>query len=154
MHPEMPVRVLSTTRHSHLFKLAHANDVGYDLPLLIDNPSGCQTLQHGVTYDLSTGISILMSRDIGARIVSRSSTFFRLGIEVYEGLIDPGYTGELKIIVTNRTGVPVTLHDGQRIAQVVFFPVVRPILVAVSEFPDVQHGYSHRGSDGFGSTGK
>jgi dUTP diphosphatase len=145
-------REISETLHDEGFrpdlvlKTAKQHDIGHDLPLWL--PEGDVVLEPGRRLDLPTGLRICLPQTLGARIVSRSSTFFRLGLEVYEGLIDPGYTGELKVMILNRTERPVTVKDGQRLAQVVFFPAIRPRLCAVPEFPKTD-----RGEDGFGSTG-
>ncbi len=142
------VMVRSTSPHKRMFQTANPDDVGFDLPIHLEGIPSMNILNHS-RKDLPTGIYILLPPDIGARIISRSSTFFTYGLEVYEGLIDPGYTGELRVMVMNRSGEMVRVHDGQRIAQVVFFPVIRPVLIEVAEFPPTA-----RGTKGFGSTGK
>jgi dUTP pyrophosphatase len=64
------------------------------------------------------------------------------------GTIDCDYRGEIQIILANLGSEPVTLERGQRIAQLVFAPVVRAVFERVAELPS-----SHRGEGGFGSTG-
>ncbi|MDO5756147.1 MAG: dUTP diphosphatase [Rhodobacterales bacterium] len=68
------------------------------------------------------------------------------------GLIDPDYTGEILISVWNRNppGMPpIELHPGERIGQMIFVPIVRPVFDLVEEF----HTPTARGAGGFGSTG-
>ena len=65
------------------------------------------------------------------------------------GLIDSDYQGELKVSLWNRSDTPYTIELGERIAQLMIQPVVRPALHIVSEFE-----LSDRGAGGFGHTGK
>ena len=67
------------------------------------------------------------------------------------GLIDPDYTGPILVSAWNRTrhGEPITLQPGERFAQLMFVPVIRPTLHSVEAFSVV----SARGIGGFGSTG-
>lgn len=64
------------------------------------------------------------------------------------GLIDADYQGPLKISLCNRSAEPITIEPGDRVAQLVFMPVVRAELTRVDEFVS-----SDRGAGGFGHTG-
>ncbi len=69
------------------------------------------------------------------------------------GLIDPDYAGPLLVSAWNRNppgGQAVELRPGERFAQLLFVPVVRPELRVVEAFS----ARSGRGSQGFGSTGR
>lgn len=68
------------------------------------------------------------------------------------GLIDPDYTGQIFISAWNRNpagSAPIVIEPGERIAQLLFVPVVRPELRVVDEFSSA----TARGAGGFGSTG-
>ena len=66
------------------------------------------------------------------------------------GLIDPDYTGPIMVSAWNRgSDEAVTLQPGERFAQLMFVPVIRPSLQVVDAFS----GVSQRGAGGFGSTG-
>jgi dUTP pyrophosphatase len=69
------------------------------------------------------------------------------------GLIDADYTAQCFISAWNRnpagSGLEITINPGDRIAQMLFLPVVRPDFVVVDEFS----APSDRGAGGFGSTG-
>ena len=67
------------------------------------------------------------------------------------GLIDPDYTGPVMVSAWNRnvSGPPIVLQPGERFAQMMFVPVVRPALRMVETFSVA----SQRGEGGFGSTG-
>jgi len=136
----------------HGLKRGYRTDAGFDLAVKGDQiVQGCD-LANGdalpIRALLTTGVAICMDEGTACRIVSRSSTWDRHKLLVYEGLIDPGYQGELLIGVLNFSELPVKIADGDRIAQVVFFPVIEPCLVHVGDFPETE-----RGTRGFGSTG-
>lgn len=64
------------------------------------------------------------------------------------GVIDSDYRGEWKVILMNTTEETFQINPGDRIAQVVFRPTLRPSFEAVDSLSDTQ-----RGVGGFGSTG-
>ncbi len=65
------------------------------------------------------------------------------------GLIDSDYQGQLYVSCWNRGSDTFTVEPGERIAQMVFVPVVRAGFEVVGEFAD-----SDRGAGGFGHTGR
>jgi dUTPase len=126
-------------------------DVGYNLPssenhFWID----CQ----GDVVSIRTGIRMRLNENVYARIVTRSSAADK-GFHVLEGTIDCGYTGELfirAIVMKSRVSIGV----GESIAQVIFTPVVHPLLENVTHVPEksnpIHCARTHRGTRGFGST--
>lgn len=87
-------------------------------------------------------------------VVPRSGLGHRSGIVLGNlvGVIDADYTGPLLISVWNRNPPgtpPVPIRPGDRIAQLVFLPIVRPVFELVADFSRD----SERGGGGFGSTG-
>lgn len=89
-----------------------------------------------------------------AVIAPRSGLGHKKGLVLGNGLgvIDADYTGPLMVSVWNRNPIgsePVVIRPGERIAQLMFLPVVRPLFEVVAEFS----GHSERGAGGFGSTG-
>ena len=70
------------------------------------------------------------------------------GLTTLAGVIDPGYRGELKVVITNLTGEPQTIAPGHRIAQL---RVVERIQASFEETDDIAE--APRGTRGFGSTG-
>jgi dUTP pyrophosphatase len=87
-------------------------------------------------------------------VVPRSGLGHRSGLVLGNlvGVIDADYNGPLLISVWNRSvagSMPVRIKPGDRIAQLIFVPIARPILNFVDSFSKD----SERGSGGFGSTG-
>ena len=113
-----------------------------DSPLLIP-PSACELIQTGIAIDI---------RDpaVAAVILPRSGLGHKHGIVLGNlvGLIDSDYQGQVFVSCWNRGCEEFTVHPGDRIAQMVFVPVIRPQLIEVEEFAP-----SARAEGGFGHTG-
>ncbi len=88
---------------------------------------------------------------IAALILPRSGLGHKQGLVLGNlvGLIDPDYTGPIMVSAWNRGLAPITLNPGDRFAQMMFVPVLRPVLQPVGAFTVT----SDRGAGGFGSTG-
>ncbi len=101
------------------------------------------------------GIAVHMGHSgMAALIVPRSGLGHRQGLVVGNlvGVIDADYTGPVLVSAWNRaeagTG-PVVIQPGDRIAQMIFVPILRPAFTVVDAFS----GSTARGAGGFGSTG-
>jgi dUTP pyrophosphatase len=115
-----------------------------DAPVVI-NPGDAPAL-------ISAGFAVhIADPHIAALVLPRSGMGHKKGLVLGNlvGLIDPDYTGPIMVSAWNRGTAPVTLSPGERFAQMMFVPVVRPVLNPVEEFSRV----STRGAGGFGSTG-
>ena len=85
-----------------------------------------------------------------AQVRPRSGLAAKWGVTVLNapGTIDSDYRGELGIMLVNLGQEPFTVHDGDRIAQLVIAPVCRARMVEADSLPNTE-----RGEGGFGSTG-
>ena len=113
---------------------------------------GDVTLKAGARQVLPTGVAIaLPSADYVALICARSGLASKHGITMANGVgvIDSDYRGELRVALFNESDTDYTIHDGDRIAQLMVLPVVRPTLEFVEELDETE-----RGAGGFGSTGR
>ena len=109
-------------------------------------------LRPGQTELLPTGIAIHISDPgLAAVLLPRSGLGHKHGIVLGNlvGLIDSDYQGQLYVSCWNRGSEPFTVEPGERIAQMIFVPVVRPGFEVVEDFAD-----SKRGAGGFGHTGR
>ena len=91
---------------------------------------------------------------VAALVLPRSGLGHRKGLVLGNlvGLIDPDYTGPILVSAWNRNPAgtePITLLPGERFAQLMFVPILRPALSLVDAFS----ASTSRGSGGFGSTG-
>ena len=131
---------------------ATKDSAGMDLRACIKKP--IQLLpQH--TELIPTGIAVhMLMNDMAAMILPRSGLGHKQGIVLGNGtgLIDSDYQGQLFVSAWNRNSfdaMPYTIHPGDRIAQLVFVPIITAVFNVVDEFEE-----SERGEGGFGSTGK
>jgi dUTP pyrophosphatase len=100
---------------------------------------------------VSTGLSIEIPPGYEAQIRPRSGLAIRQGITCLNspGTIDADYRGEIKVILINLSNEPQLIHNGDRIAQMVFQKVEKVDWLTVNILAD-----SGRSDSGFGSTGK
>ena len=127
---------------------ATAQSAGMDLRAMVEQ---ALTLEPGDAQLVPTGLAIHIGDPaLCAVIVPRSGLGHRQGLVMGNlvGLIDADYQGPLMISLWNRGRLPVTIAPGDRVAQLVFLPVVRATLREVDAFTD-----SARGQGGFGHTG-
>ena len=151
---EFELRILDPRLHEWGLPAYHSDmAAGLDLRACLDAPVAIAP-QAPATM-ISAGIAILIGRpDIAAFILPRSGLGARTGIILGQsvGTIDPDYAGPWIIPIINRNAAgtePVTIQPGDRIAQAVFLPIIRPRLRIVAEFSSA----TGRGAGGFGSTG-
>jgi dUTP pyrophosphatase len=126
---------------------ATAGSAGLDLCACLDE---AVELKPGETLLIPTGLAIhIHDRQLAAVILPRSGLGHKHGIVLGNlvGLIDSDYQGQIFISCWNRGDRAFTINIGERIAQMVFVPVVQVEFEQVSEFSQ-----SLRGSGGFGHT--
>ncbi len=125
---------------------AHPGDAGADLVTTHD-----LTLDPGERALAGTGIAIALPDGYAAFVHPRSGLAARHGVSIVNapGTVDAGYRGEIKVCLVNLDPAePVTLHRGDRIAQLVIQRVEKARFVEVERLPG-----SARGDGGYGSTG-
>lgn len=101
---------------------------------------------------LPTGIAIHISNpEITAMILPRSGLGHIFGIVLGNsvGLLDSDYQGQIMVSIWNRSKKEYTVQPGDRIAQMVFVPVIRPVFNVVNNFTIS----TERGKKGFGHSG-
>ncbi len=109
-------------------------------------------IQPGETHLIPTGISIYIGDpNLTAIILPRSGLGHKHGIVLGNlvGLIDADYQGPLMVSCWNRGQTAYTMTPGDRIAQLVFLPIVRAQFEVVEAFTATE-----RGAGGFGHSGK
>jgi dUTP pyrophosphatase len=125
---------------------ARSDDAGMDLLAAAD----C-SLEPGDRAAVPTGIAIAIPPGYAGFVHARSGRALREGLALVNapGLIDSGYRGEIKVIVTNLDArAPIHIKRGDKVAQLVIQPVVGVRLDEVDTLP-----MSERAEGGFGSTG-
>ena len=121
---------------------------GMDLRACIDESL---EIKPGETHLIPTGIAIhIGDPGLAAVLLPRSGLGHKHGIVLgnLTGLIDSDYQGQLFVSCWNRGDITFTVNLGERIAQMVFVPVVQASFEIVDNFDE-----SERGEGGFGHTG-
>ncbi|WP_188008753.1 dUTP diphosphatase [Grimontia hollisae] len=127
---------------------ATEGSAGLDLRAVLDAPL---TLEPGQTELLPTGLAIhIADPSLAATILPRSGLGHKHGIVLGNlvGLIDSDYQGQLMVSCWNRGNTTFTVEPGERIAQLVFVPVVQAEFNIVETFDETA-----RGAGGFGHSG-
>lgn len=114
-----------------------------EAPMIL-NPGECQLIPTGIAIHIG-------DPGLAAVLLPRSGLGHKNGIVLGNlvGLIDSDYQGQLMVSCWNRGKEPFTVNIGERIAQMVFVPVVQAALEIVDDFES-----SQRGAGGFGHTGR
>jgi dUTP pyrophosphatase len=129
---------------------ATAGAAGMDLRACIAAPV---RLGSGERRLFPSGLAIdIRDPGLAAMVASRSGLSLKHGIRVAQGLgvVDADYHGEIGIILINDGAEDYTVQPGERIAQLIFMPVVQVDLHYVEDFTTM----TERGAGGFGHTGK
>lgn len=156
VEPEIEVKILDQRIHtwgmpSYKTELS----AGIDLYACCDEPIAVQPNAKAIL--VPTGLSVHMdtTKFFGA-IVPRSGTGHKQGIIMGNtiGVIDADYQGQMFLSLWRRSNgenddSPIWIMPGDRLAQLIFVPVVRPIFKIVDEFASS----TIRGAGGFGHTG-
>ncbi|WP_375752214.1 dUTP diphosphatase [Vibrio sp. HN007] len=128
---------------------ATEGSAGIDLRACLDE---ALTVEPGETHLVPTGMAIhIADHNLAATILPRSGLGHKHGIVLGNlvGLIDSDYQGQLMVSVWNRGQTTFTIEPGDRIAQLVFVPVVQAEFNIVDDFDATK-----RGEGGFGHSGK
>lgn len=128
---------------------ATPGSAGLDLRACLDQPL---TITPGDTTLLPTGLAIhIGDANLCATVLPRSGLGHKHGIVLGNlvGLIDSDYQGQLMVSMWNRGQESFTINPGDRIAQLVFMPVIQAEFNIVSDFEQ-----SERGEGGFGHSGR
>ena len=125
---------------------AHATDAGLDLY----SSRGCP-INPGERRLVSTGVHVSIPPGYVGMICPRSGLAHKHGLTVLNapGIIDAGYTGEIKVNLHNTGDALQHVDAGDRIAQLVITPIADARLVQVDSL-----GTTERGDSGHGSTGQ
>lgn len=99
---------------------------------------------------IPTGISVALPPGVEGQVRPRSGLAARHGVTCLNspGTIDPDYRGEIRVLLVNLGSEPFSVRRGDRIAQLVFSPVLRVSLRVVDDLDATR-----RGEGGFGHTG-
>ena len=138
-----PVGVLLKQPEAKTPTRTNSTDAGWDLYSVEDciiPPKQRKTI--------NTGIAIEMPSNMAGLIWPRSGLSVKHGLDVLAGVVDAGYRGEIMVCLYNTSFESVEIHNGDRIAQIIFQEVPHVTMVVQETL-----GSSQRGDNGFGSSG-
>jgi dUTP pyrophosphatase len=122
---------------------ATSDSAGYDLTSAVD-----AIIPPNDRLAVATGIAIGLPEGTYGRIAPRSGLAFKHGIDVFAGVIDRDYRGQVLAILYNSGDQPFVIKTGDRIAQLILEVIKTPDVAIVLDIDDTA-----RGTGGFGSTG-
>ena len=145
------VRILDPRIGTEFGLPEYASDgaAGVDMRACVDEPL---QIDAGETHLIPTGIAVhIGDPGLAAVLLPRSGLGHKHGIVLGNlvGLIDADYQGQVFVSCWNRGTDSFTIHPGERIAQMVFVPIVRAHFEVVESFRE-----SPRGEGGFGHSGR
>lgn len=139
----MKIKIKKLKENAKLPKYHHPGDVGMDLFAMDDFvilPGEHCKIEHGFALEFPIGY---------AAIVLDKSSFAKAGLKTLGGVFDAGFRGEYNTGLVNLSDKPYTIEKGDKVSQLVIFPVA---IVELEEAEELSE--SSRGTGGFGSTGK
>lgn len=122
---------------------AHDTDTGMDLYSTIDI-----TIAPKSRAAIPTGFAMKFPDDCVVLFWDKGGPALKGGITVLAGVGDPAFRGEYMVILFNSGDEPYEIKVGQKVAQMLVQPIVRPKIKIVDELDETD-----RGAGGFGSTG-
>lgn len=123
---------------------AHDSDAGFDLFCAEE-----VEVKPGESVAVKTDIAVAIPDGCVGLIWDKSGNAIKRGLKVLGGVIDCGYTGEVKIGIINHGSESHTFEYGDKVAQLLVQNIVKAEFEEVAELDDTE-----RGEGGFGSTGK
>lgn len=141
------IKIINTSHHPEP-NYATAGSSGMDIRANLKDPIHLSPLERML---VPTGIFLEIPYGFEAQIRPRSGMALKQGITCLNtpGTIDSDYRGEIKVILVNLSGDIQTIHDGDRIAQMVFQKVEQVVWEKVNSLNETE-----RNEGGFGHTGK
>ena len=146
---KLNVKIKKVRDNAKIPEYATGNSAACDLTACIDEP--VLILPRG-SVTVPTGIAVAPERsDVVSLVFSRSGMGIKHGITLSNsvGVIDADYRGEIAVGLVNHSDEPYTVNPGDRIAQLMFVPVLKADFEEADSLDDTE-----RGAGGFGSTGK
>ena len=139
----MQIKVKKLKENAKLPSYAHPGDIGMDMYAL-----ETKTLLPGEHYFFWHGFALEFPVGYGAIVMDKGS-ISKAGLKSMGGVFDAGYRGEYNTHLVNLSDEPYTVEEGDKVAQLVIFPISIADLVETDTLSE-----SARGEGKFGSTGR
>ena len=148
MNKNIMDKIKVVSKSGHMPEYATAGSAGADLRAYL--PEGPVTLKPGERRLIPTGLFVELPEGVEAQVRARSGLSIKHGIGLVNGVgtVDSDYRGEWNVPLINWGQEEYTIHNGDRIAQVVFSRYIQAEFEAADSIDDTE-----RGAGGFGHTG-
>lgn len=143
-----PIKFNRLSETARIFSQEHSDDVAYSV--YADGGHDRYQVYPGCTIAIPTGISLEIPIGVAGLILPRSgmAANFFITIQNSPGLIDPGYRGEIKVLLRNEGQRVYEVYPGNKIAQIMFVHYDDVHFLESESLSETD-----RGVGGFGSTG-
>jgi len=128
---------------------AYKGDAGTDVFARLEYPDRPIKLFPGQRVLVKVGFRMAVEYGYYARVAPRSGLALGDGIDVLAGVIDPGYRGEVAVLLINHGRGPFEIKHHDKIAQIIIEKISEDDWVQSNGLPD-----DDRGENGYGSTGR
>lgn len=150
MHEKIKIKISFTQERKSdvpLPKYMTEGSSGLDLCADVDD---FITINPQEVVSIPTGLRLEIPQGYEGQVRPRSGLAAKFGVTVINtpGTIDSDYRGEVKVLLINMSKLPFIVHRGDRIAQIVFSPIMRAELEFYEQLVETK-----RGEGGFGHTG-
>ena len=139
-----PIAIKKLTKSATVPTKNNTSDAGWDLYAVED-----AVINSGDRTTIATGVAMAIPEGYVGLIWPRSGLAVKSGVDVFAGVIDSGYRGEIKVCLYNSSKEELKITTGDRIAQFLLQESPSFSLTIVDSL-DI----TERGGDGFGSSGK
>ena len=140
----MSLKIKKLVSNAIIPKRSTPGAVGYDL-----HSTEGHVILPGHRAVVPTGLSFEFPSGVYGRVAPRSGLAVKHGLNVGAGVVDPDYTGEVKVVLFNHDKAAFAIKPGYRIAQLICERYECPEIEEVAEVTETS-----RGEGGFGSTGQ
>lgn len=149
MGPDLVIPVRFVRESSRGLLPAYQTEGASGMDLLADLEDEV-VLPPGGRMLVPTGVAVAIPPGVEGQVRPRSGLAARSGVTCLNtpGTIDSDYRGEIRVVLVNLGEGPFVLRRGDRIAQLVFAPVLRAVLEeseALAETPRGERGFGHTG---------
>ena len=146
----MEIKIKKLKENATIPTRGSAKAAGYDLYACFDNIEDKVIIPAHETVKIGTGLAITPPEGYFGAIFPRSGIATKQGLRPANcvGVCDEDYTGEYIVALHNDSEILREVHNGDRIAQLIFLPYVNADFIEADNLDNTD-----RGSRGFGSTG-
>jgi len=129
------IKVKKISSKAELPSYLYDTDVGFDL-----RANEEAKLLPGEQKEIKTGLIFEIPKNHVGLVRDRIGIVSKMGIHTSAGTFDPGFRGEVSIMLVNLSEETKYVEEGMRIAQMIILPIVKPKIIQVKALDDTDRG--------------